>query len=418
MVLADSSGLNRRVLIAYVTFSLIALTLPVAFLYEKGARVLFYWIACFSIAGIIIESLQNSRLVFPDKKAVSLFLLGALFYIWSFYAAYHSPSPDEFYFTSAKRCLLAFMIVSYVTHIVENRVISASFVKRLCCLSLTLAFLSASGYALLQSYLSDDRVVMGINRATMSAYIYSMLALTIMTFLVKRKTDTTAIVTFFIIATLSSYVIMRTQTRSAMVIHSSLIIFIFLTNFLAMKRKGIIFLFIATMLAKALFSHQVIENRIDRTFTEYTDFTQGNDQTSLGSRFTLWKMGILAFEKSPLGQTQYERNTFITQYLNQHGNENSWALIYIKVHLHNEFIQYASLFGIMGVIMLLWFFAVFIFSEIKRQKILTPVAMMGIVTFLYGMTDVLMTSAEYIVVFSVLTILAGTLQKNSRVNID
>ncbi len=88
-------------------------------------------------------------------------------------------------------------------------------------------------------------------------------------------------------------------------------------------------LFMASMLVTAAFSHQVIETRFDRTFTEYSDFTQGNDQTSLGLRFTLWKMGMLAFQKSPLGQTQHECNTFISDYLNQHGNENFWALIYI-----------------------------------------------------------------------------------------
>ena len=122
----------------------------------------------------------------------------------------------------------------------------------------------------------------------------------------------------------------------------------------------------------------------------------------------------MAFEHAPLGETQYDRNNFIDAYLKQHGNSESWAKIYIKVHLHNEFIQFASLFGILGLGVLAAFFWVFILSEIKRYRQITPITVMGFTTLLYGMTDVLMTSLEYIVIFSVLTVLVSTKVKQGE----
>lgn len=409
MALAGTDNLNSRIVVAYLTFFFIALTLPCAFLYEKGARILFYWSAVFSIVGIIIEKWNNIRFSLPDKKAIAFLLLGMLFSVWSFYASHHSPSATEFYFTPGKRCLLAFIMIAYIAHITKSGVIKPQVIKRLSYLSLIAAFFSASSYAIVQAVLSDDRVVMGINRATMSAYIYSVLSLVIMKLLVDRKKGTAAIMAFFGLASLSLYVITLTQTRAAMIMHLVFILILFLQIFSSTKGKTMHLLFAVAMLVTAALSHHVIVNRLEGTVTEYSAFTHGNDQTSLGSRFTLWKVGMLAFEQSPLGQTQETRNAFIKDYLSQHGNSHSWALLYINVHLHNEFIQYASLFGLAGVGGLLWFFSVFAFMEIKHNKSLTPLAIMGLLTLLYGMTDVLMTSVEYIVVFSVLTVLVSTL---------
>lgn len=414
MVLAKVNYQTFREPLAYITFGLIALALPSSFIYEKASRVLFYWSAYFSVAGLLMEWLSGKKVLFNDKKAVSFLLLGALYYSWSLYADYASPSADELFFTAGKRCLLVFIIISSCTHLVRSGYISEIAVKRLSYASLGSAFIVASGFALFQSFISDDRVVMGINRATMSAYTYSMLSLTLLALLSKRKMTRPAALCFLTIGILSLYVITLTQTRSAMVIHFCFILFFFLSLFKALKSKNIILFFLASLCVPVALSHQVIQNRIDTTFEEYVNYTKGNDQTSLGSRFTLWKMGVMAFEHAPLGETQYERNNFIDAYLKQHGNSESWAKIYIKVHLHNEFIQFASLFGIVGLGVLAAFFWVFILSEIKIYRQITPIAVMGFTTLLYGMTDVLMTSLEYILIFSVLTVLVSTQVKQGE----
>ena len=69
-------------------------------------------------------------------------------------------------------------------------------------------------------------------------------------------------------------------------------------------------------------------------------------------------------------------------------------------------IQYASIFGVAGIVVLLYFYITMIFSNGLKGYVLNPVSMIVISTLLYGLTDVLLTSVEYIVMLAVMIVLS------------
>ncbi|MFZ4214860.1 O-antigen ligase family protein, partial [Pantoea endophytica] len=274
--------------------------------------------------------------------------------------------------------------------------------------------ITSSSFAFMQALTSDERVVLGINRATLTAYAYSAVTLALITLILRALENKYKKFYFLSISIISLYVIMLTQTRSAMVIHTLFLLYMTFRLFSITRNIKFISLVAVLMLIAVGISYKVIETRFDTTVQEYRDYEHGNDKTSLGSRFTMWKMGVLTFEKSPFGQSQIERNDYITAYLDAHNQKDSWALIYINVHLHNEFIQYASLFGVQGILVLLYFFYIFIVAELRVKRKLTPIAAASIATLLYGMTDVVLTSIEFIAMFSVLVTLLTLIEKNEK----
>jgi O-antigen ligase len=406
--------LNRKgisLVVPWLAFITLIAILPVAFIYEKGGRVLFYYCAYFSLTGLAIELWKKNKIQFVDRKALTMLMLGGVYIIWSLYAQYSLHTQDDQYYTAGKRFILAFIILSYIFHLFRSDYLDKSLIIRLCILSLALSFVTSSSFAIYQSLTSSERVVLGINRATLTAYAYSAVTLALIALILKSTETKQKRIYFLFVSIVSLYVIMLTQTRSAMVIHTLFLAYMMFRLFSVTRNLKLIACVVVLMSVAAGLSYKVIEGRLETTVNEYHDYEKGNDKTSLGSRFTMWKTGVLAFERAPLGQTQYERNKFITDYLDSHNQSDSWALIYINVHLHNEFIQFASLFGVLGVAVLLYFFYTFIVVEIRLYRSITPIAISGMAILLYGMTDVVLTSIEFIAIFSVLVALLSIIEE-------
>lgn len=394
-----------HMLLPVLAFASLIFFLPIAFLYEKGGRVIFYYCAYFSILGLFVEVCKKKKLDLSNRKALAILILGIMFISWSLYVKYYLGEEGDFYFTAGKRCFLAFAIITYLFHIFRENYLSKSLMIKGSAFSLGLAFITASAFAFFQGFTSIDRIVLGINRATLTAYAYSILTLALITCVLKLQKSNYKWLFFLLVAIVSLYVIMLTQTRSAMVIHTLFLIYMAFNLFSATRNVKFISVVAILMLLAVGLSYKVIETRFESTVQEYRDYENGNDRTSLGSRFTMWKTGILAFEHAPFGQSQVERNNFITAYLTAHNQKDSWAIFYINVHLHNEFIQYASLFGVVGILVLLYLFYTFIIAELRAKRSLTPLAAVGVATLLYGMADVVLTSVEFIAIFSVLAVL-------------
>lgn len=403
---------NISLILPWMAFITLLCILPVAFLYEKGGRVLFYYCAYFSLVGLVVEFFKRKAVNLKDRKALAMLLLGLVYSGWSAYFQYQLHALDGLYYTVGKRFILSFIIVTYLLHVYHEGYINKKMVMRGALLSLSLAFITASCFGILQSFTSNQRILLGINRATMTAYAYSTVILALIAVILRLPESRLKKVSFIIVSIVSLYVIMLTQTRSAMAIHTLFLIYMTFRFFAVTRNLKFAVGMIVLMLVAVSLSYKMIEVRVEKTVKEYTAYQHGNDKTSLGSRFTMWKTGILAFEESPLGQTQNQRNTFITHYLNEHHQSKSWALYYMNVHLHNEFIQLASIFGVVGVLVLLYFFYVFIVLEIIRRRELTPLAITSVAMLIYGMTDVLLTSVEFIAMFSVLVVLLSMLESD------
>ncbi|MCX8956811.1 O-antigen ligase family protein [Erwinia psidii] len=405
-----------------ISFLLLLLTLPLSFINEKSGRIIFYFCSYLSIFGILINSRKIKSIITSSKIVTPFFVLSAMYFIWSVIAKHHAiPGVDNgLLFTPAKRWFLATLISMFILWGIRQGIISKKWLYILTWSSLSAAFLFSSAEGIWQHINHIDRITLGINRATMTAYAYSAMALSLMTMLSQIRYVPIRHVAIILTYLLSVYIIFLTETRSAMFIHIMLGL-ILTINALWQSKSFRIFPVIAIILSFvviAILGKNIVESRFDTTKQEISRFNEGDDHTSLGSRFTMWKSGMVAITKHPFGETQITRNNIIRQWLNSSHNANSFALDYIDVHLHNEFIQYASLFGIFGVIALLFFYGRLLFDNSLVGFLSNPVSLVVLSALLYGITDVLLTSVEYVVVFSTLILLAcaniGAKTNNAR----
>ncbi|KVI90663.1 hypothetical protein CI630_22660 [Enterobacter hormaechei subsp. steigerwaltii] len=399
-------------LLCLITFTLLLLVLPTAFIHEKTSRVIFYWCGYLSLIGLLFNAFTTK--LAPIQKNIHLvfLLLSCLFLGWSAMSKYFSgDSSSELLFTPGKRWLVATVIALYILNVKEKIKITSK--SKAILFTMSLAFIASSIYGIIQGLSSDERILLGINRATLTAYAYSSftLAFSALIALIINKKYKYLLQSFVLIV--STCVIFLTQTRAAMFIHPALGLLLLLAWMYKDKVLNLKILVISflSLIIVMVANSNIIVKRYDSTMREIKAYNNGNDNTSLGARFSMWKLGVIAFSESPFGQSESHRNNEITKYL-QDENEKSGATQFLKVHLHNEFIQYASVFGIFGVFILLLFFFNLIFKA-SQPSIIGPVGISTVAIFLYGATDVLLTSIELIVIFST-TIMLSSMACNSQ----
>lgn len=405
-----------------VVVALLICILPSGYTHEKTSREIFYLCSYLSITGIVINYKEFKGIFLSSRYALPLFALAALYAVWSLFAVYVTTDKanEWLLFTSAKRWFLSGLIALYICWGARKQRLSAATLQRCALASLFVAFAAASVYGIWQHFTDPERIILGINRATMTAYAYSALALSVMTLIGRSCTSSKKYLAILLMSLVSLYVIFLTETRSAMVLHLLLVVLLVLAMLWKDKKitaKSLSILIILVVAVVGVGSRwSIVQSRFDVTMSEYHLYEKGDDQTSLGSRFTMWKMGLITFEQHPFGQTETGRNQRIEQYLLSHNQPNSWALRYIQVHLHNEFIQTASLSGIFGIATLLFFFGMLIFRNGISGLLLNPVSMVALSAFLYGLTDVLLISEEYIVLFSTLILLSALSCRTEKEN--
>ncbi|EIC84448.1 hypothetical protein SPM24T3_12219 [Serratia sp. M24T3] len=400
--------------------ALLIFILPYGYTHEKTSRELFYFCSYLSITGIVINYREFKRIFSSTRFAMPLIALAILYFSWSLFATVATPDKaDEWVlFTASKRWFLSGIIAFYVCWAAQEHRLSASTLKRLALASLFAAFVAASVYGVWLHFTKPDRVVLGISRATLTAYAYSALALSIMTLIARNCTSGKKYLGILLMTLVSLYIIFLTETRSSMVLHLILSVLLVLATLwqdkkLTPKSLGILILLVVVVVGGGSQS-KIVQSRFDLTCSELQMYKQGDDQSSLGSRFTMWKMGIIAFKEYPFGQTETGRNQRIRQYLDSHNQSHSFALRYIDVHLHNEFIQLASLSGIFGILALLYFFIALMFRNGISGFLLNPVSMVALSAFLYGLTDVLLISEQYIVLFSMIILLSWICTRSEK----
>ncbi len=419
-----TSGLTGRDKFNHYLFifvvALLVFILPFGYTHEKTSRELFYFCSYLSIVGIAINYKQYRGIFSSSRFAAPLIVLAALYFFWSLFAIIVTTDKANEWvlFTASKRWFLSGIITFYLGWAVQAHRLPAIVLKRLALASLFAAFIAASIFGVWLHFTRPDRVVLGISRATLTAYAYSALALSIMVLIARNAHSAKKYLGILLVTLVSLYIIFLTETRSSMVLHLILSVLLVLATMwqdkkLTAKSLSLLIL-IVVIVVGAGWRSTIVQSRFDLTRSELAMYEHGDDQSSLGSRFTMWKMGIIAFKEYPLGQTETDRNQRIRQYLDSHNQSNSFALRYIGVHLHNEFIQIGSLAGIFGVLTLLFFFGVLMFRNGISGFLLNPISMVTLSAFLYGLTDVLLISEQYIVLFSMIILLSWLCCRSER----
>ncbi|AHF76227.1 Putative O-antigen ligase [Sodalis praecaptivus] len=393
--------------IAILFFCSFFVILPLAFIDEKISRVSFYLCGYLGFLGIAINFRECLSSLLACKIILPVLLMSILYTIWSLLCEMVSYNAQGTLFTPGKRWFVAAVISWYAVWLYNHDSAQRALIRRYCIFSLLSAFIIASIYGIWQYIETSDRIVFAMNRATGAAYQYSALSLVLMTVTLCDRLSLKKQYFIFTSGLLSIYVIFLTETRSAMVIHTLAVSMLILhVVFKYKKLKSIPLVFIILTLASIIYTNwDLISLRYNRTSQEFSLYQQGNDKTSLGARFTMWRVGVMAFINAPLGETQAFRNEKIVDFLHSEKNQNSDALRYLNVHLHNEIIQTGSLFGIFGIYILGFFYYTLIFSNsLGKNFLYNPISLLSLTALLYGLTDVILTSIEYVVVFSLLLI--------------
>lgn len=142
-----------------------------------------------------------------------------------------------------------------------------------------------------------------------------------------------------------------------------------------------------------IINDQEFQKRIDRTIGNTTAyFTEGgNKNSSIGIRFELWKVAIIAFQDKPIfGNTVPELMT-IKANLIKKGEIHKTSAGF--THVHNDILQWLATRGLLGLIVFTAFFAwlVHLYWKGLSREVTKPYALAGLTLLsgiLYcGLTD-------------------------------
>ena len=354
-----------------IALSLISLILA---LVSSGKQREFFYIAIYvSIIGLAFE--YKKITLRPFTIALPILLIGLLNLGWYLLYEYHNEGLNLYsdYLGASKKLILASVLIFYIDRF--KFYIDKDTFRKFFFFATALGFVLATGYGLWQASQGMTRVEMAINRATVSAYA----GFTIL---------------------ISYFVILLTGTRAAMGLYLLLAVVLTLYHFRKIHLKSTL-IFLCIVAGIVIVSYKpLISPKITQTQIEFENYQKGYDRTSLGARFSMWAVGIANGLAHPLGQSLEDRETWTRQYIKDGHPHLGSALEYIKVHLHNEFIEKYSLQGIPGVAVMLFFFVSMIVYALRNRNALLLTSML--LLLLYGLTDVILLSSEALIFFMIL----------------
>ncbi|AYN28196.1 O-antigen ligase family protein [Buttiauxella sp. 3AFRM03] len=383
--------LRSRLYITVFVFAVLSL----AFALLSNARQRdFYYIAVYlGVIGLVIE---RKNITFRKFNiAYPIILLGVVKLIWFLWlgrdATGYNTYSDQL--GAGKKLLLGGILVFYITQC--SYYIRAIKCKNVMLAIIGFAFLSATCYAFWQFYHGMGRVEMAVNRATISAYIYSTLSMVCIYFLYLQKKPVCYVIAALAIL-LSFVVIILTGTRAAIILHLLIIALMTVYYFKKIHIKSTLVVLIIAMLAVLSLYKNYIHPKIEQTYNEVTLYQEGRDNTSLGSRFSMWTVGIKNFGNAPFGQTMQSRLNYSDEFTSENPQYRT-TMEFINVHLHDEMIETLSLQGIFGGLSLLWFYVSICWIALRERNTPLLFTMNGLIT--YGLSDVLLLSSEAILFY-------------------
>lgn len=229
---------------------------------------------------------------------------------------YHSEGLNAYsdYLGASKKLILASILVFYLDRF-KTYVDKSAFQKYFLYAAGT-GFVLATGYGLWQACQGMGRIEMAINRATVSAYVYSVLSLALIYSLYLQKNRKLYVVAGLTVL-ISWFVILLTGTRAAMGLYLLMAIVLTLYHFRRIHLKSML-IFLCVVAGIIIVSYKpLISPKIDQTQREFAIYQQGIDATSLGARFSMWTVGLQNGLAHPLGQSIEDREVWSQHYVQE-----------------------------------------------------------------------------------------------------
>ncbi len=392
----ENVKIKYSIYIICVSFALLSLCLS---LINTGySRNFFYFAVYLSAIGLFIE--RKSITANMENIAWTISLLGIVKLCW-FFIYYGNSLHYDFYnsqFSSGKKLLLGGILIFYMTQF--SAYVNKKYFARYVLYILTATLILAAFYGLVQFIQGTKRVTMSLNRATMTAYIYSGLSILLMCFLfclnIKNKKNVLLILIIFCI---SYSVIFLVGTRSVIIMYPVILLISLLLFYSKKDIKMALSLCVVTVIMILFFYNSFLKNNINQTIFELTTYDQQAeyDNNSLGTRFSMWKIGIELFMEHPYGSSLEQRFQAINDLTQK---KNAYQVVLNTVpnsHFHNELIESASLQGIAGILSVLIIYLSIFINALKSKN--TALFAVGCCIMVYGFTDVLFISAEAVLFY-------------------
>jgi len=380
----------------FISFILTVLSVVFTLIITARQRELFYFSFYVAMFGLFVER-KNIRLPKMDIS-YAIIMIGLVKIIWTL-VLYRHMQGYGFGVTqldAGKKLVVGGVLIFYITHF--SHYLTTFNYRRYLLAAFTLAFVLATGYGIYQVYHGIERIDLSTNRATIAAYIYSTLSILLIYLLIKLKNSTGYRIATAAIIIVSFLIVVMTGTRAAILSHLLLILLMMLFHFRKIHLKQLLIVMALVGLAGVASYGKYIKPKIEQTSTEIMLYQKGDDLSSLGSRFSLWHVGLDIFSRHPFGNTVEARHTQAAEIIAKNP-KNQAALIYVDSHLHDELLEVASLQGIVGLLAVLFFYVYIITKSLVQKN--TPLLMIGCCMMVYGLTDVLLISAESLLFYMI-----------------
>jgi O-antigen ligase len=391
----DNININSKTLL-FVTF--IAMLVSQYFLIFDAvhSRKIFYTAG---YAAIVIALVSMRKIEKPKKNllpTISILVFSGTILVWllSFHNKGEYWDIYNSYETSGKILLLLAVLLFIYSNfpvIAPRKIIDSIFI---------VGGIFANLFAVYQYYTATSpRIELGFDRATMAAYIITVLDI----FMIHAVLNRHGLVRYILLATtvtLAFVAIIFTSTRAAIMSFPFLCLILTFTH-QNVNKKHLIKLLLGffCLLAVAIYAfQQPLEKRWNGLLNDIHNYEKNNSKTSVGSRIAMAEVGLQAGMMSPLGQSAESRGTKIKAI--EHNDKSlAGAVLFIHIHLHNEVIDNFSLRGVIGSLALLVMYASLLWSSWKNRNPTLFVLTLSLI--LFGLSDAIFFSREGTITYAI-----------------
>lgn len=260
-----------------------------------------------------------------------------------------------------------------------------------------------------------DRLDFGIGTATGAAY--SMMFVGIVSGIAILYTKRNHPLLFLLNAVAVLYVLALTQTRSTLLIYPVICALTLVAVYIKSPKKlffSVISFLVAMTVLIAIFSKPIYE-RYHEGISDIAQYNSGNSITSLGARLAMYEIGYDIFKEAPFSARSADaRAQRMTELATEHTYLQG-ALEYTNVHLHNEFIEAASLKGLAGILSTLFFYVALFFTVYYHRSLGLFALTLAIIGT--GLSDVILWSRSIPIILITAIVLMLFLKNRYRVDI-
>jgi O-antigen ligase len=341
------------------------ITISISFFMYSGeiTRNFFYIATYIAVLYFIYVTLRVDKKIKFYPVACTILLLGISKWLWVMLTGNHQyPLIAYHYQISGKRLILASFILYAIEHNIHKWKIPTLTVRTGIAI-MTILFIVISVIRVIVYLKTGERMKINSDAPTSGAYTFTIFSLLVMYSLKYHALKHYRLICL-IVMTLTFAVLAATETRSAIIlfilISAGSIIYDFTKS--SHTSKIIYGFAIAVLIIAAVTSghpyYNKVLTRFDNLQNEVTSYNDGERNTSVGARFSMWRAGVDAFKHHPFGQSADSRNALATTFIDEHEGGNPEALRNLQFHLHNDIIDTMSLQGIFGALIMVLFFAV------------------------------------------------------------